>query len=79
MPNLYCDNYRFCNGYVLDMGDPKATEARARAKGWHLYHGVTTGGNELEGVMCAVCSGSTKRRLSPAADPLPGQEGLFTA
>lgn len=77
MPNLYCDNYTFCNGYCVDMGDPHSTETRARAKGWHLYDGATQGGSSHRAALCPKCSGSGRRPALSSSEPLHDQEALF--
>lgn len=75
--NLYCDNYSTCNGYLVDQGSSEANEARARAKGWHIFHGVTMGGDPHHGALCGSCAGSHRRKLSPAKPLLPGQQELI--
>lgn len=69
MPNLFCDNYRTCHQVVVDQGTDKLTEARARARGWHIFHGETMGGRTHNGVLCGQCVGST--RPQRVQNPLP--------
>ena len=71
--NLYCDNYAQCNALVLDRGGEQSTEAVARAKGWHIFHGETMGGVPSHVYLCDGCSGSRRRALRPAPGPTPGQ------
>lgn len=73
--NLYCDNYATCGALVFDQGSPDRTRFKARARGWHIYDGMTYGGEQHHGVLCPRCVGTT-RKLSPAPDALE-QEGLF--
>lgn len=77
MANLYCDNYSQCNGMMLDRGSELTNESHARAKGWHIYHGVTMGGSVHDGLLCPACVDSKRRRLNPAPPLLPGQRELF--
>ena len=74
MPNLYCDNYRVCHGIVVDQGSEKDTEARARARGWHIFHGETMGGDVTYNVLCVQCVGSSRPQRVQVylpQDPLP--------
>ena len=78
MANLYCNNYATCNGMMLDRGDDHVNESHARAKGWHIFHGFNMGGSIHEGVLCPICVGAHRRRLSPAPPLLPGQQELIS-
>lgn len=73
--NLYCDNYRTCNSFCPDQGTKERTEARARARGWHVFHGQTMGGSDHDGILCEKCASS--RRLAKPVTPLPDQQELF--
>ena len=75
--NIYCDNYSACNGMLLDQGDDGKNETYARAKGWHIFHGINMGGSIHEGVLCTKCVGAHRRALSPPPPLLPGQIELF--
>lgn len=74
--NLYCDNYRTCNGIMMAQGSEYQTESMARAKGWHIYKGVTIGGEEHVALLCGACA-SPHRRLPKAPAVLPGQQELI--
>lgn len=74
--NLYCDNYSTCNEVMFDRGGDHATRARARAAGWHLFDGLTYGGEAHQAVLGPLCVGA-RRRLAPAPAAQPGQPGLF--
>lgn len=72
---LRCDNYAICHSEITEQGSRAATAERARAKGWHLFDGVTLGGSRLISVLCRQCVG--RRQLERAPETLPGQEELF--
>lgn len=76
--NLYCDNYQTCNSYVLGLNTIQATENRARARGWHIFHGEDHGGREHHAVLCAHCVDAKRRALDPAPPLQRGQQELFT-
>lgn len=78
MANLYCNNYAQCNSMLLDRGNDETNESHARARGWHIYHGYNMGGSVHDGVLCAKCVDSNRRRLSPAPPLLPGQQELIS-
>jgi hypothetical protein len=73
--NLYCDNYKACRQVVYDHGD--RTEAVARARGWHLFQGLSLTEKELDVVLCKKCIGARARDLAPAPEMLSGQAELF--
>jgi hypothetical protein len=75
--NLYCDNYSTCNSYQMDQGSPHRTEERARARGWHLFHGTDNGGKPHDAVLCGQCVDDRRRKLNPAPPLQPGQQQLF--
>lgn len=75
--NMYCDNYSACNSYLPDQGGERANEARARAKGWHIFHGTDHGGRNHDAVLCGRCVDDKRRQLSPAPPLQPGQVSLF--
>jgi hypothetical protein len=74
---LYCDNYAECNSMILARGTRPDTVNHARAKGWHIYDGVTLSGQQHHGVLCARCVDTKRRALNPAPETLPGQQQLF--
>ena len=76
--NLYCDNYISCNSYTIGLDTVEATEHRARAKGWHIFHGEDHGGKEHHAVLCHHCVDAKRRALDPAPALQRGQEELFT-
>lgn len=73
--HLRCDNYSVCGSVVFDQGTMERSEFKARARGWHIYHGKTEAGEEHHGVLCPRCVGSS-RKLPPPPDALE-QDGLF--
>lgn len=75
--NLYCDNYATCNEMVVDRGGASETRLAARAKGWHIFDGLTQGGVEHHAVLGPQCVGSRRRSLDPAPPHQPGQRELF--
>lgn len=75
--NLYCDLYSVCNSYTPDQGDDKRTEERARARGWHIFHGLDNGGKPHNAVLCGKCVDVRRRQLDPAPPLQAGQRELF--
>lgn len=75
--NLYCDNYTTCNSYVMALNTTEATESRARARGWHIFHGEDHAGREHHAVLCHHCVDAKRRKLDPAPPLQPGQQELF--
>lgn len=73
----YCDNYATCNSFLMFRDYLTDTEAHARAKGWHIWHGTTQGGKETEVTLCGTCVQSKRRQLSPAPPPMEGDLHLF--
>lgn len=73
--NLYCDNHATCGELLWDQGGKELTEAVARVKGWHLFDGVTMGGDKHVAKLGPRCVGTT--RPTPASKVLEGQEELF--
>lgn len=74
MTELHCDNYATCNSTVAGLDTDPQTYARARARGWHIWHGETLTGAYSEVYLCDVCM--RNRRITP--EPvLEGQESLF--
>lgn len=71
--NLQCDNYSDysdgCKGLILDQGGNQRTHAFARAKGWHLFDGLTMGSEPIKVILCPSCIGTNRSRL-PAPPPL---------
>ena len=74
--NLYCSNYAQCNSFYPDQGGNETTEQRARARGWHIFHGVTIGGKAHNEALCEKCA--TNSHYRPPAKPLEGQDELFS-
>jgi len=74
---LYCDNYVTCKSRYPLHQDQAGTEARAHARGWHLFHGHTVGGAPDHHVLCPDCVGPRAFRRPPAV-VLEGQQELFT-
>lgn len=76
--DLLCDRYDICGETVLWMGTLHATEARARARGWHIFYGYNLSGDvTIEVHLCKGCVGSPRSRLDPAPPVLDGQLDLF--
>jgi hypothetical protein len=73
---LRCDNYDTCREKLRFFGDRVTGEARARAKGWHIFRGFTCGGTPHEAMLGPICVGP-RRLIRPAPGPLPGQELLW--
>lgn len=75
--SFYCDNYATCNGVFFLRDTVLQTEAHARARGWHLWRGITEGGKRTEVTLCGKCVDSKRRQLAPAPQPLEGDMQLF--
>jgi hypothetical protein len=75
--NLYCQNYATCHGVVIDRGTGDLNEIHARAKGWHIFHGHSMGGDAHDAVLCGKCVDSRRRDLTPAPPLQPGQQELW--
>lgn len=75
--NRYCDNYTICNSTAMDRGAGTLTEDWLRAKGWHVYHGKTQGGQEHHALLCPGCANNRRRALAPAPQTQPGQQELW--
>lgn len=71
---LVCDHYTECGEWIRYGGNDGFD--RVRVKGWHIYEGVTIGGQMVTYLLGPDCVGRRKR-LDPAPPVLPGQEGLF--
>jgi hypothetical protein len=69
--NMYCDRFSVCGSMVMDRGPE--TENVARAKGWHMWRGVTEGGLHQEVTLCAKCVEAGRRIVAPRHQELPGQ------
>lgn len=69
--NMICDRFSVCNSTFPDRGE--GTENYARAKGWHIWRGMTLGGKEHEVTLCNRCVESHRRQLKPEHQELPGQ------
>lgn len=72
---LNCDNYQRCNGSIPKMDSWLETEARARAKGWHIFHGFSETGKRIDVTVCPACVGPIRRHyaLGTGSEPLAGQ------
>lgn len=70
--NIYCDNYSVCNSYLVD-----STEERARARGWHVFHGTDHGGRPHDAILCGRCVDDKRRALKPPPPLQQGQQELF--
>lgn len=68
--DVYCDRFDVCRSKVLDRG-PR-TEDHARAKGWHIWQGMTMGGTEQKVTLCDKCV-SAGRRMLKTVEALPNQ------
>lgn len=68
--DMICDRFNVCQAKILDRGE--RTEEYARAKGWHIWRGMTMGGKEQEVTLCAACVESGRRMLK-TVEALPGQ------
>jgi hypothetical protein len=71
--NMYCDRYSVCQSMLPTLDRDQDTEAYARAKGWHIWRGLTQDGRESEVILCNKCVASHRRNLAPAPDLLPNQ------
>ena len=75
---FFCDNSKECNRAIICSKELRDTEARARALGWHIYHGYSETGKWLDVRLCALCVGTPRSQaLPPAHDELPGQLDLL--
>lgn len=68
--DMICDRFDVCHSKVLDRGPD--TENVARAKGWHIWRGLTQGGQEQEVTLCDKCV-EAGRRLLKKVEALPNQ------
>lgn len=73
---LYCDRYSWCNSTYVTRDRPADTDSGARARGWHIWDGMTQGGRQTRVVLCNKCVESHRRTLRPAPPVLPGDESL---
>lgn len=77
---LHCDNFSAtpegCRSATPFMDTLESTHLRARARGWHIYVGLTHGGVPVTWVLCDKCVGRYGRPPR-APEVLPGQEELF--
>lgn len=74
--DLHCDRFDSCEQSVMYMGSWSATEARARARGWHIFHGSDLAGRPIGVHLCSDCVGSRGRQVK-APEVLEGQLELF--
>lgn len=69
---LFCDNFKKCQFAIPYADTDHLTEERARARGWHVWHGTTMGGTEKTVVLCPSCVGH-HRRPDPCTE-VPGEQ-----
>jgi hypothetical protein len=75
--DLSCST-RSCTSLLLAHGlDKGKLAAKASAKGWHLFEGMTFGGNPLESHLCPACIGTNRSKLPPAPPRLEEDQTLF--
>lgn len=74
MTNVYCDNYKTCNGVVLDWSPHRPSDDHLRVRGWRTWKGPSLTGQELDVTLCPRCVQSHPLR---APMVLEGQEVLF--
>lgn len=72
--NISCDNAAVCKAKPLDFGDDQINEARARARGWHIWSGYTHGGLYVTVRLCGSCVGAQRRALPPAPGSVEGDQ-----
>jgi len=54
------------------------TENRARAHGWHIFHGFSETGKRLDVYLCPKCVGTPRSKvLGPPTEVLQGQLDLL--
>lgn len=58
--DLVCD-MESCAALQFDLGSKHKTLNAARARGWHLFDGVTMGGKDLVQHLCEDCVGTSAR------------------
>ena len=72
--NVYCDNYKTCNGVVLDWSAHRPSDDHLRVRGWRAWKGTSLTGKPLDVTLCPRCVQSHVMR---APEVLDGQEELF--
>lgn len=75
--DLLCDRFSVCGSKMVGWDSRALTVMHARARGWHIWSGVTQGGQEQTVVLCERCVESKRRDLPPAPDAVEGQASLF--
>lgn len=55
---LYCDNHKDCQGISLMLDTERDTFERVRARGWHVWEGMTMGGEPRRVILCNRCVGN---------------------
>lgn len=75
MSNVYCDNYKTCNGVVMDWSAHRPSDDHLRVRGWRVWSGSSLTGKRLDVVLCPRCVQS--HPLRPISEVLEGQEVLF--
>lgn len=73
--NVYCDNYKACNGAVLDWTPHRPSDDHLRVRGWRVWKGTSLTGKALDVTLCPRCVQS--HPLRPMSELLQGQETLF--
>jgi hypothetical protein len=72
--NVYCDNYKTCNGVVMDWSNDRPSDDMLRARGWRSWQGESLTGAPLVVLLCNKCVKSTR---PVPAEVLEGQQELF--
>lgn len=72
--DLACDT---CASEFLFPGPRVVVLNAARAKGWHLFHGLSLTGKDLDRHVCSDCMGTSRSSVKSKAKPLAEDEALF--
>lgn len=72
--NVYCDNYKTCNGVVFDYTAHRPSDDHLRVRGWRAWKGESLTGKQLDVTLCPRCVQSHAMRPPEVLD---GQEELF--
>ena len=76
--DIFCDNFKQCDGYRTGTGNWVKDEQRARVGGWHIFHGFSETGKRLDVYLCPTCVGTSRSRvLPPGPEYLDGQLSLL--
>jgi hypothetical protein len=72
--SLHCDG---CSALFDLPGAPRVLVVNsARAKGWHIYVGLSLTGKNIDSALCDDCVGSNTKR-APKVDRFNEEEPLF--